>query len=946
MSQKVTADICSCLLFARCPTEAFSGSIVECHEAQRRGKTGDAFDVRRRDKPSHGAEHSVERLLISLVLLLLKQNSASAGEQDSLFVDGATTPVEAEGLRREVKMRCERHPCRDKGEADTSSPGPRTGISDGGGPVLRPNPCDRGTMQSPQGPIQIVVPRVERALTPSETRGEAAVWICPPAHSACNLAATQPLLQHKHTSCAAERSTFAMDSPHTKPLVAPDQRYPQAASSVAGTITQAAAGFTRHKDSATSSPAPLPKAPAQVERGRQRLLAVPLKDQTAQTNQESTRPAGMGRTPAVPIVPCEQRPLRADAAPLLVIRARASSQPHPSRASQESILFSSRIAPSKGPTVPPSYLVQPALRAEGNSRPSGIDGSSCQPSDRGVAVIKTLHQHRQGDTNGFVLVGSPRGALSPTGAVGATLARVLKPPFLGDLSLPCKEGNINSARLSSGANGISRIYFGNMIPQGEQESSLAGNDRHLQQLSPGPGREQQQQQGDHPQQHHLLQHLMHQPGLPVSPRRSSPQEDRDKRGGSTPSQPHMKVHRAAMDPGVPILLQKVTAPEERGRGDCRAAPNDLNKQNNTIPGRGVERVHAGRTASPEQRLPVLGPFTAWSQQPNKPSSSVSWGRSKAIGANGTPMVSPRKKGRTSSLGHGEKSNETGLHRESALTFDSEMHFQRPPNITFRTIPGEGTRGKVLGEDSMDRRECTHMSNKQLFGAPSLPSRDSTTQRRQGDNDTEERHEKLRDFAMWRRGRRIDNGGLEFSGRIPPPKPDPTVRLGKPGGLQEGQVADYNEKTMHPSACRAASTGHAKNIAEVCGERRSAARPGASGAEGPSVLLTRPGDDKQLSSPQLASSSRLSSSARPIDSCCPRHTASRPSMLETAGRRHHPPLRKPQLLLDVASSGSSGTSWESWEPLLQGELATFSLPISEEEASRLRDEFNEGGEGTS
>ncbi|CDJ36253.1 LOW QUALITY PROTEIN: uncharacterized protein EMH_0071630 [Eimeria mitis] len=432
--------------------------------------------------------------------------------------------------------------------------------------------------------------------------------------------------------------------------------------------------------------------------------------------------------------------------------------------------------------------------------------------------------------------------------------------------------------------------------------------------------QQQQQQQLYPVQHQQQQ----QPELPVPTRRSNLREEKEGRGRSPGWQPLVKVQRSPADPAAPTMLQQVM-PAEASEG--REPPGDFadfSRQGYTL-GRGVDRLQVGgvaANASPVQTCPVLDPFAAAGQQQNR-ISPVLWGRSNAIGANGTPMVSPRSRERTSSLGTRRTAAGIGVYRQSPLLRGPERHFQRPPSMTAVTLKEEGRRGEHLaGHERLDRGGCMHSGSKEFFESPSLPSRHPTTQGKQADTTAEQRHQKLHEFAMWRRGRRISTASTEPSDA----QNHPTMLLeGLAACMQAGQLKVHNERSKSHSVWRPVSTDSATSKREE-----------GLGKGGPAELL--PEEGQQLHPVQLpsASSSRLSSnnSVRPIEPCCPLQSAPR-AALEAAGRRQHPPCRGPQQQLKAAiSSSNSNNSWESWEPLLQPEATRSSLRNSAQEATRL------------
>ncbi|CDI81973.1 hypothetical protein, conserved [Eimeria praecox] len=960
-----------------CPSESPDDRRLESHEVLGRRKTVDTYDIVGKDRPRLGPEHSIERLLLSLVVLLSKRNDGNLGEQHNVF-DEAAAPAQAEGLRKDVEIcRGSHHPCREKG-ADRSNPSCRIDTLNDGRFASHPNSLERGPTPKPQGPKPPAVSPSQRVIIRPEARNEAAGWIGPAACSAFSQASRPLPFHHIHIPSAAGHGIYAVDTPQAEIFDAPKHAYAQVASWMTGSKPQAATGSARSEDPAGSSPV---RHSHRAERVSHNLLSS-LKEQLSKKNQEHQQSTAVVQ-PAVPIAPGDSRPMRAAAAPIFVIRPRASSQPPPDKAVRETVLLGSDVAPHAAPIFvirprassqpPPDKAVRETLllgsdvapqnlqnaplllgrqrlSCDGNMVPIAIEGSKCYHEGSGLTIMKTLHQPKQGNTDGMVIVGCPRGAGSLEGTVGAALASAMGPHALAGQLRPRTEDHVSSSRPAGYPHGIPQDYVGNMIFQREQEPPLARSGYYSQHGSSGPQREDQQHQKQ--QQQHPVQPQKHQPGLPASMKGSSSREDKNQGGKTLPCQPPVKVPQPPICPGVLIVLRQTTPPGERGEGKRDATPIDANKQNST-PDRGIVNADiGGGTAFPLHHTLVLDPFADPDQQ-QKPRHSVLWGRSKAIGANGTPMISPRHKTRTSSLGAGGTASGIGAQRQSPLAFQPERHTQRSPTIAARPTKGEGSRGDPSKKDWMDRGECMHAGPKQFFGIPSVPLRDSTTQGKHAGNDGDA-EQKLQAFAMWRRGRRVNTAGQESSERKPSLLPPSATHIGEAHArTQEGQARDSSERGNHLCDSRDASSDSANGMGEGLGRRLPAASLGASRADGRSGLELRSEKElrsgelrsekgKQVPSPQPAGRSSISSSLRPIDSCCPRSSAPRPTAA-TAGRRQHPPVRGPQQLLDVAST-SSGNSWESWDPLLPGDVGAFSLPISQEEASRLRDDASHEGSG--
>ncbi|CDJ49430.1 hypothetical protein, conserved [Eimeria brunetti] len=959
-----------------CPPEAPCSPGLEPHAPPGRRRIREDYGELGKDMPCRVGEPSVERLLVSLVVLLLKRNGGSPGEQGSVFDSAPPTPSQVEALRREVKISRGRHPCRGEAAAGRSSLGLRGDTLDGGGfAVPPPNLWDGGRMQKQaMGPIPFAVPPGRIPTMPLQGRGDGAVWICPAGPAAFDLASGELPPRHMHTPFVAEHIISTAYSPQADFVGSPPYGHAQAGPwvTVSDGASKAATGTRNEEWEAFSPPSP-PMAPS--EGAHQSLLSY-LEEQTHKGSQEHPRAAAGAFQAAIPIVAAASRPARAAAAPVLVIKKRASSQPPSHKAPRSTVLFGTSSNP------PDRLLAQATPKAEQKTthdgEPNSPEISSDNSLERDLAMlIQALGQARQGDTNGSALGEGPRGASSTGGPASAAAAGGTGgQPLTGQLHLH-KEGNLHNSTQSSDSHVISQPFVERMTYKRGQETPFAQNGHYYyQQVSSGPERDPQQHQKQQQLlQHHLLHHQKqqeqhaaqhqqqqhHHLGFSGSTRGSISSGGQGGSERSAPLQPQLGVMRAAMDPALPIVLQQLTGREQRQQPP--ASSTDPNNQKSKQE-RGAEYGHACNAAagpaSPVHRSAVLDPFAAADEQ-HKPSPSVVWGRSKAIGANGTPMVSPRKRDRTSSLGPGGAGLPDvadGRIKSGLLPCGPERHFPRSPSAAPRGDKGEGPRGEGVGEeDWLGRGACMHAGPKHFFGTPAPPPRDhAPMQENHTGNTAEQAYQKLHDFAMWRRGRPKGSVGGEAAAGGPRVQPHPTpANLPEPRAcMPVRHIAGHGEQDKHLCAPRAASAGRSgKGIGEQGpGGMLPPARRGASAAEGPStpggpphLLILKPGESSQLPSPQGGSSSRLSSSgsARPIEPCCPRHSSPTPAPAEeTAGRRQHPPCRGPQQ--QRVLHANNGNSWESWEPLLQEGTEGFCLPGASVRASRLRAESNEGDEG--
>ncbi|OEH79187.1 hypothetical protein cyc_01495 [Cyclospora cayetanensis] len=298
-----------------------------------------------------------------------------------------------------------------------------------------------------------------------------------------------------------------------------------------------------------------------------------------------------------------------------------------------------------------------------------------------------------------------------------------------------------------------------------------------------------------------------------------------------------KVLTVPLEPGLPVVVQAPPSSDSEKEGRTTPVGSREIKYGVSQPLR--NRGYEDGEGSPMQRPAALDPFAVPSA-PGRFPPSVFWGRSGAIGCNGTPMLSPRVNAGPSIAPQRRAVDDIGVQRRTTLPFGVERHFQRSPHVLFREVDGNWMKEGTAVRDSLGKGEYMYTGSKRFFGTPSLPNRICKDQEQQpgtmrGDI------EKFRALAMKRRGKCKDSTTLEpLKEKLSSHDSSRLQNTAAWNELIPGEAGDTNVGTPVERGGDAAPS--APNACQCCDggivEEPSFSRQGAVGASGTPVVVLR------------------------------------------------------------------------------------------------------------
>lgn len=592
---------------------------------------------------------------------------------------------------------------------------------------------------------------------------------------------------------------------------------PEASSISRKPFTPSARKNQEPKVPTSKSPSPMPKA--QMSLAREDLLNY-LRDQTIKANEER-------RQRAVQAAAAAHRPgegLRLFVASIPTAKQRARSQPPMMRDAHEVVVASPMVA-------------QPnRLKAEMTSDSAGEKhamaekkGTTTRSKDTSNDLPKERELREKGIGTAAAAANSPKAVFGPVAASTILSSLMGEPPaeqqhgkaedeqkaacaaFVTLMEEPpsgrrreSKEGSFSST-VASTLYSTQQSRTGELCSKHDFDPAI-GKCLHAQQDLLPPDR-QQHMQG------------------PMAPFGTGFSWGEGKQG--TPCRRRTtKLLTVPLDPVVPLVVQM---PPSNTESDDRRIHTDTFEGRSDELLKGLSGVNeGGGDSSPVLRSAILDPYASPMAHIRAP-HSVFWGRTGAIGANGTPMVSPRLNAGPSGLGTGRTVDDLGVQRQSDLPFGVERHFQLSPNIALRSMDMGEIAGGEKGSNWRDKGEQLRTGARKFFGTPSLPTREPMPQ---GSQPTKLRDdiEKLRAFAKQRRGWSADTATREA----------PQVRPSRP-------VSDNSSPTRQSQPHRwqelslgglSGGAGKSPGITEI-GDQPRLARQKAVGRSGTPMLVLRP-----------------------------------------------------------------------------------------------------------